>query len=111
MPDKMFSAMALTASFIFCGAAHSADAPKKPNVIIMIADDVGYGDVGAFMGGGVRGAPTPNLDRMAAEGAKLTSFYAQPTCTPTRASLVTGRLPIRAGFTFPLFPSLPMAQR
>ncbi len=85
-----------------------ANAADKPNVIVMIADDVGYGDVGAFMGGGVRGAATPNLDRMATEGMKLTSFYAQPTCTPTRASLVTGRLPIRAGFTFPLFPSLPM---
>jgi len=81
---------------------------KKPNIIIMISDDVGYGDVASFMGGTVRGAPTPNLDRMAAEGMKLTSFYAQPTCTPTRASLVTGRLPIRAGFTYPLFPSLPM---
>jgi len=91
---------------IVSGAAFAQE--KKPNIIIMIADDVGYGDVGAFMGGGVRGAPTPNLDRMAAEGLKLTSFYAQPTCTPTRASLVTGRLPIRAGFTFPLFPSLPM---
>src|SRR6185503_5028248 len=69
-----------------------AQAADKPNIIIMIADDVGYGDVGCFMGGGVRGAPTPNLDRMANEGLKLTSFYAQPTCTPTRASLVTGRL-------------------
>jgi len=88
--------------------ADTSFAADKPNVIVMIADDVGWGDLGCYMGGGVRGAPTPNLDRMAAEGLKLSSFYAQPTCTPTRASMVTGRLPIRAGFTFPLFPGLPM---
>lgn len=98
-------ALGLLAAFISSVTAQAAD---KPNIIIVIGDDVGYGDIGAFSGGGVRGAPTPNLDRMAAEGMKLTSFYAQPTCTPTRASLVTGRLPIRAGFTFPLFPTMPM---
>jgi arylsulfatase len=88
-----------------CTAAFGAD---KPNVVIMISDDVGWGDLGSYMGGGVRGAPTPNLDRMAAEGLRLSSFYAQPFCTPTRASLITGRLPVRAGFAFPLFPGLPM---
>jgi len=86
----------------------SAFAADKPNIIVMLVDDVGYGDVGAFIGGGLRGAPTPRLDQMAREGAIFTSFYAQPTCTPTRASLMTGRLPIRAGFEFPLFPGMPM---
>ena len=89
-------------------ASSAAFAANKPNVIVMISDDVGWGDLGCYMGGGLRGAPTPNLDRMAAEGLRLSSFYAQPTCTPTRASLITGRLPIRAGFTFPLFPGMPM---
>jgi len=86
----------------------AANAAAAPNVVIMIVDDVGYGDVGAFTGGTLRGAPTPNLDRMADEGTRFTSFYTQPTCTPTRASLLTGRLPVRAGFTFPLFPGMPM---
>jgi arylsulfatase A-like enzyme len=90
--------------FVSC-AAFGAD---RPNIIVMLADDVGYGDVGAFIGGGLRGAPTPRLDQMAREGSIFTSFYAQPTCTPTRASLMTGRLPIRAGFQFPLFPGVPM---
>lgn len=99
---KLTAALVIT---LLCGIAHAAD---KPNVIAIIVDDVGYGDVGAFTGGSLRGAPTPNLDRMAAEGTRLTSFYAQPFCTPTRASFVTGRLPIRAGFTLPLFPGLPM---
>lgn len=99
--SKLFFAM-----LIFAGATSwSAD---KPNIIVMLVDDVGYGDVGAFIGGGLRGAPTPRLDQMAREGSIFTSFYAQPTCTPTRASLMTGRLPIRAGFGFPLFPGMPM---
>lgn len=111
MDSKLISVirLMLIAAIAYAGISGTASAQeKKPNIIIMIADDVGYGDIASFMGGTVRGAPTPNLDRMAAEGLRLTSFYAQPTCTPTRASLVTGRLPIRAGFTYPLFPSLPM---
>ncbi len=84
-----------------------AAAAFPPNIVVIIVDDVGYGDIGAFMGGGVRGIPTPELDRMAAEGTRFTSFYGHPFCTPTRAALMTGRLPIRAGFEFPLFPGLP----
>jgi arylsulfatase A len=63
-------------------------APARPNVVLIVTDDVGYGDFGAY------GAPdihTPNIDRLAAEGAKLTDFYASPQCTPTRASLISGR--------------------
>lgn len=97
--------MALMACIVLQTGARAAD---RPNIIVMLADDVGYGDVGAFIGGGLRGAPTPRLDQMAREGMIFTSFYAQPTCTPTRASLMTGRLPVRAGFGFPLFPGMPM---
>ena len=67
---------------------------QRPNVILIITDDVGYGDFGAY------GAPdikTPNIDRLAREGVKLTDFYAAPTCTPTRASLITGRYQQRVG--------------
>jgi arylsulfatase A len=72
---------------------HGQAAPP-PNVIVIFADDLGYGDLGAF------GAPvikTPRLDRMAAEGQKWTSFYVQPVCSPSRAALLTGRLPVRNG--------------
>lgn len=72
---------------------------KKPNIILIVSDDFGWGDAGAYLGGPARGMPTPNLDRMAAEGMMFTSFYAQPSCTPGRAAMQTGRIPNRSGLT------------
>ena len=74
----------------------AASAQERPtNIIIIFADDLGYGDLGCFGHPTIR---TPNLDRMAAEGARLTQFYAAASvCTPSRAALMTGRLPIRSG--------------
>lgn len=74
---------------------------KRPNILIFVVDDLGYGDVGAYGGGESLGAPTPNIDRLATQGLKLTSTYAQPSCTPTRAALNTGRLPVRSGLITP----------
>jgi Sulfatase len=54
---------------------------RKPNIIFIVSDDFGYGDAGAYLGGEARGMPTPNLDRLAAEGMQFLSFYAQPSCT------------------------------
>ena len=73
----------------------------RPNFVILFADDLGYGDLGTF---GHPTIATPNLDRMAAEGLKLTSFYAAPLCTPSRAALLTGRYPNRSGLYRVLFP-------
>jgi arylsulfatase len=75
---------------------------RKPNVLILLVDDLGYGDTGAYGGGEGVGSPTPNIDRLAREGLRLTSTYAQPTCTPTRAALMTGRLPVRSGLIRPM---------
>jgi len=72
---------------------------KKPNVVLIISDDFGYGDMGAYGGGENRGMATPNLDRIAAEGMQFLSFYGQPSCTPGRAAMVTGRIPNRSGMT------------
>lgn len=75
---------------------------KKPNVLIFLVDDLGWGDIGANGGGTAVGAPTPNVDRLAHEGKRFTSFYSTPTCTGSRAALVTGRIPQRSGLVRPL---------
>src|SRR5581483_8206916 len=81
--------------------ARSATAPEKPNFIFILADDMGYGDIGPF---GSRKNRTPNLDRMAREGMKLTSFYAAPVCTPSRAQILTGCYAKRVSLPDVIFP-------
>jgi arylsulfatase A-like enzyme len=69
----------------------SANAQDKPNVVIMLADNVGYGDIGAYGAGEVRGMSTPRIDSMASQGLRLTQFLVEPGCTPSRAALMTER--------------------
>ena len=80
-------------------AGGSAFAQQKPNVVFILADNIGYGDIGAYGGGELRGAPTPRIDRLAAEGLRLTQFLVEPSCTPSRAALMTGRYSIRTGLS------------
>jgi len=81
-------------------AAAIAQTPAaKPNILLIVSDDTGYGDLGPYGGGEGRGMPTPNIDRLAAEGITFFSFYAQPSCTPGRAAIQTGRIPNRSGMT------------
>ena len=75
---------------------HAAD---KPNIVLIMSDDFGYGDMGAYGGGAGRGMPTPSLDRIAAEGMTFFHNYGQPSCTPGRAAVQTGRIPNRSGMT------------
>src|SRR3954452_3077713 len=75
-----------------------AMAVAKPNVLIILADDIGWFDVGAYHRG-IMGCRTPNIDRIAAAGALLTDCYAQASCTAGRAALITGQLPMRTGLT------------
>ena len=74
---------------------------RRPNVLVILFDDVGWGDFGCYGGGKAVGAATPNIDRLARRGLLLTSCYSEPTCTPSRASLMTGRLPMRHGLLRP----------
>ncbi len=75
---------------------------SRPNIILINCDDLGYGDVGCY---GATDIATPNLDRMAREGMRFTSFYAgAPVCSPSRAALLTGRYAIRSGISRVLFP-------
>ena len=78
-------------------AAHAQD--EKPNVVIMLADNLGYGDVGVYGAGEIRVMPTPNIDRLASEGLRFTQFLVEPGCTPSRAGLMTGRYSIRSGLS------------
>jgi len=79
----------------------TADAPAKPNILYIVADDLGWKDVG-FRGSDIR---TPNIDQLAAQGARLEQFYTQPFCTQTRAALMTGRYPLRYGLQTVVIPS------
>ena len=75
---------------------------KRPNIVWLLIDDMGWGEPGCYGGGDVVGAATPNMDRLASGGLRLTSCYSQPTCTPTRSAMLTGRLPARTGLTRPI---------
>ncbi len=78
---------------------------KKPNVLVLMSDDTGWNDLGAYSGGGrALGHPTPNLDRLAKEGAMFTSWYGQASCTAGRASFNTGRIPIRSALSIVVAP-------
>jgi len=76
-----------------------AQAQTKPNILLIVSDDTGWGDLGPYLGGEARGMPTPNFDKLASEGMFFTNFYGQPSCTPGRAAIQTGRIPNRSGMT------------
>ena len=84
-----------------------ASAQKKPNVVMLMSDDVGWGDYGVYYGGAALGHPTPNIDRMAKEGAMFTSWYGQASCTAGRASFMTGRIPVRTALSVVVVPGDP----
>ena len=68
---------------------------KKPNIVLVLMDNFGYGEIGVYGGGVLRGAPTPNIDSIAAEGFQLTNYNVEAECTPSRSALMTGRYGIR----------------
>jgi arylsulfatase len=88
-------------------AQAAADAAERPNIVFMLVDNLGYGDIGAYGGGDVRGAPTPRIDRLAAEGLRFTNFNVEAECTPSRSALMTGRMPVRSGTARVALPGLP----
>jgi len=100
-------AFALTGLLAAAPGLAQQPAGKKPNIVIIMTDDVGWGDLGAYGGGETRGAPTPHLDRLAAEGVRFTTWYGQASCTAGRASFMTGRIPIRSGLSAVIVPSDP----
>jgi arylsulfatase A-like enzyme len=90
----------LLASFAVLTAASTpaaAQQPKKPNIVFMLMDNLGYGELGVYGGGILRGAPTPRIDTLASEGMRLLNFNVEAQCTPSRSALMTGRFSIRSG--------------
>ena len=76
-----------------------AMAAEKPNIVVMMVDNLGWGELGCYGGGILRGAPTPRLDGLADEGLRFLNFNVEPQCTPSRSAFMTGRHPIRSGTT------------
>jgi arylsulfatase len=98
---REWSLVGIAAAAMLCGSLSTASAqqPQKPNIVLIVSDDFGYGDSSPYGGGPGRGMPTPNIERLSSEGMTFFSFYAQPSCTPGRAAIQTGRIPNRSGMT------------
>ena len=88
--------VALLAPFVFSPAALAQ--AKKPNILIIMGDDIGWFNIGAYHQG-IMSGKTPNLDKLASQGMRFTDYYAEASCTAGRANLITGQLPIRTGLT------------
>ncbi len=78
------------------GAVSGAAAADKPNILVIMADDVGWASLGSYHQG-IKSIETPNLDALASQGVRLTDYYSQPSCTAGRSAFITGQLPIRTG--------------
>jgi len=89
--------VACASSHVPAQEAPAAGEPKKPNIVFILTDNLGYGELGCYGGGILRGAPTPRIDKLAAEGTRLLNFNVEAQCTPSRAALMTGRFSIRSG--------------
>src|ERR1700682_5178690 len=77
--------------------AQAPSSGSQSNIVFILTDNLGYGELGVYGGGILRGAPTPRLDKLASEGLRLTNFNVEAQCTPSRSALMTGRFAIRSG--------------
>lgn len=107
----LFTALGFAASSGLMGQAASKEAlpskpaaEKKPNVVLMLADNIGYGDLGCYGGGPTRGMETPRIDQLSANSIRFTQFCVEPGSTPSRAALLTGRYSIRSGLSTIIVP-------
>src|SRR5262245_23623851 len=85
-------------TFVLAGAMTAAAQEKKPNILVIMGDDIGWFNPSCY-NSGIMGYRTPNIDRIAAEGARFTDWYGQQSCTAGRAAFITGQSPIRTGLT------------
>jgi arylsulfatase A-like enzyme len=97
--DKWYALVLLLGAIICLSVAHTAWAQnKKPNIIFIMGDDIGWSNIGVY-NQGIMAGRTPNLDKLATEGMRFTDYYAEASCTAGRANFITGELPIRTGLT------------
>src|SRR5580704_17280655 len=89
-------AVTLLNCVVLFGQITTGDA-KKPNIVFILMDNLGYGEVGCDGGGILRGAATPRIDKLATEGTRLLNFNVEAQCTPSRSAIMTGRFSIRSG--------------
>src|SRR5246127_2640735 len=101
--DAWIGLLALLPTAMMTVVPAAAQQPK-PNIVFILADNVGYGDLGPYGGGELRGAPTPNIDQLAREGLRLTQYLVEPGCTPSGAALMTGQYSIRNGLSLIIVP-------
>ena len=86
----------LLGAAIYVAASPALAQEKKPNILVIMGDDVGWFNIGAYHQG-IMSGKTPNLDKLAAQGMRFTDYYAEASCTAGRANFITGELPIRTG--------------
>jgi arylsulfatase A-like enzyme len=101
---KLAFTLAGFAALLSAASAPFTQAQDKPNIVMLMTDDTGWNDFGAYGGGQNLGHATPNVDRVAKEGAVFTSWYGQASCTAGRASFMTGRIPIRTALSVVVVP-------
>jgi arylsulfatase A-like enzyme len=89
--------LALSSKGAYAQVAAKQTDNKKPNIVFILVDNLGYGELGVYGGGILRGAPTPRIDKLASEGTRLLNFNVEAQCTPSRSALMTGRFSIRSG--------------
>lgn len=99
MTLKLPPLLAAIVALASCPFAPAASSPPggTPNIVFLLADNLGYGEPGCYGGGILRGAATPRIDRLAAEGLRLLNFKVESQCTPSRSAIMTGRFSIRSG--------------
>src|SRR2546421_2346501 len=103
MTQRVLWVAAVTALSGLAAGAHAVDGPsaqqpgRPASIVLILVDNVGWGEFGVYGGGALRGAPTPRIDKLASEGLRFLNFNVESDCTPTRSALMTGRHPIRTG--------------
>ncbi|MDD2058519.1 arylsulfatase [Pseudomonas putida] len=94
---RFATALVAVALFAASAAPQVLADTQRPNIVLILMDNLGYGELGVYGGGALRGAETPRIDQLAAEGVRLTNFNVEAQCTPSRSALMTGRFSIRSG--------------